>query len=176
MIGIPIEIERNGKTEKIYLSTRRSGPAGQKMVEARNIARRERLNSARLATQLSILMARVEKMPDDDAKLQAIARDADNLVNAVGKAAQAAKDATELAVRLAIEDNHGLETEKILDGLSDKDIEQMLTTLETGAMPEDFFQRHAIQPKPNSIMPGADGSGVSSLSAASPGPTSPPAG
>jgi folylpolyglutamate synthase/dihydropteroate synthase len=176
MIGIPIEIERNGKMEKIYLSTRRSGPIGQGMIEARNQARREKLNSARLAAQLSILSARLEKMPETDAQLQAIGKEVDELIIGVAKAAEAARNAAEQAVRLAVEANHGPDVDAILDCLSDRDIEQMLTALETGAVPEDFFQRRATPPKQSSITPGADGSGVSSSSGASPAQISSPAG
>jgi hypothetical protein len=166
MIGIPIQIIRDGKDETIYLSTRRSGVKGGELRDAKRAYRQARLEIARLTTKMSLIAVRVNKIPDEAdhlaADLEKLCDDMDKLTIGLDSARQAVQDAAEHVISLAIEDNHGQETASILDCLTDSQIEALVSVLETGETPADFFPSRATQPSAKDTTPPAAGPGASS--------------
>lgn len=191
MLGIPVSIVRDGKDETIYLSTRRSGPAGQAMRDAKRRYNDACLQIAKGTTKLSLLMVRVKQIPDDAdpaspeelrragrlaEDLQALCADADKISDELQSARQAVQDAAEDLIGLAIRDNHGPETEAILDCLSDAQIQTLVKVIESGEPPEDFFIYRATPPSASTILPSAGAPGAPSSKPALPDLTSRKAG
>jgi len=180
MLGIPVNIIRNGKDETIYLSTRRSGVIGQAMRDAKRRYNTACLQIAKNTTKLNLLMVRVQKIPDEAdhlaGDLQTLCADADKISDALQVARETAQEAAEELITAAIGDNHGPETEAILDCLSDAQIQTLVKVIESGEPPEDFFQYRAIPPSANSISPSADAPGAPSSTPALPDLTTKPAG
>lgn len=180
MIGIPVQISRDGKDETIYLSTRRSGVKGGELRDAKRAYRQARLEIARLTTKMSLIAIRVNKIPDEAnhlaADLEKLCADMDQLTVGLDAARQAVQDAAEHVVSLAIEDNHGDETAAILDCLTDAQIEALVGVLESGEAPADFFPSRATRPSASATTPPAAGPGASSSRPALPDRTGKQAG
>lgn len=180
MIGIPVEIDRSGKDETVYLSTRRSGERGQALRQAiRNYRDAERA-AAKLQARMGLITLSVSKIPDDaagfDAALGKLADEMDRLSDQAAAAKDAALEQAAAAVALALEDNHGDDAAEIMDCLTDRQIIQMIGIIETGETPEDFFPSRATRPSASTISPSAGAPGAHSSKPGSPAPTSKPAG
>lgn len=180
MIGIPVSIERDGKDETIYLSTRRSGENGNAMHAAMKTYREQHLFEARLSARMGLITISVGKIPDDAdsfvEKLRGLAEDMDTLAKQAAGAREAKADAALEVVRLALLDNHGPDTEAIMDCLTDKQIEQMVGIIQTGETPADFFPSRATRPSASTTTPAAAAPGAHSSKPGSTAPTSKPAG
>lgn len=179
MIGLPIPILRPDDTEEtVYLSTRRSGESGAELQEARRRYRGARLKAAKAATRLGLIMARVRELDEGAgmaADLLTLCDESERLTDVIHEAQCEAQDAAEAAARIALEENHGPDAIRILDGLSDAQITGLMTALETGEAPADFFPCPATRRRPSSITPGGAPAGANSSKPALPAPTSKPA-
>ena len=75
MNGIPVRIERNGQPETVYLSTRRSGDAGESMKKHKRAYHKANLAIAKASQRIVMLMAKAEKLdPERDDYVEALER------------------------------------------------------------------------------------------------------
>jgi len=179
MIGIPIKVRVNGQEEVCFLSTRRSGDAGEHMKHARRKFHEARHASARAYTRQVTIAGRAENLDPSRAtyveELERLEAEQNKTLEAGLAKKFEAEEWAEKYVRLAFAENHGREmAERILDELTPADLTALIEIAESGEAPEDFFPRRVIQPKPNSILPPEESSGESSSSQDSREPTSSP--
>lgn len=173
MIGIPVTIQRDGKPEKIYLSTRRSGAAGAAMREAK-----ENYYAAqqRAANALARVVAAVSLAESQPARLEEVlAKQEKDSAEALTEKTAALNHA-EVLVGLALKENHGPDTDAIMDLLTDKQIMRLVTVIETGDVPSDFFGGPGPGRNASSSGQPAPAPGEPSSSEGTPAPTSTPAG
>jgi hypothetical protein len=98
-----------------------------------------------------------------EAELEKILSEQQAAIDCCSAAAQAAMDAAEKVAVLALEANYGPEeTDRIMDRLTDREIRAIVDTVETGAMPKDFFPSPGTPPKSNSTPDSGSGPGNSS--------------
>jgi hypothetical protein len=188
MIGIPFEIrrssDRGAESETIYLRSRRRGPEGEKMRAAIALYRRSQMDQVRLATKVGSLTQRflsamgeapvgldLASSRPDSAALETSQREA---LEAAGCMAERAICAAEEIARLALIENHGADTERIVDGLTDRELHAIVATIEQGAMPKDFFPLPGTQPSASATSPSGESPARPLPPPATPGPKSNP--
>ena len=149
MNGIPVPVMRNGSKETVYLSTRRSGSEGEKL-RAHKAAFREARNKAlKLSTRIATLARAPAGATLDD--LDGLISRQEAALDAMQEAVSRAAHEAEQVVLQALRENHGKEAEAIVDCLTDKQLADCVSIIETGDVPADFFPSPGIQPKPSSI-------------------------
>lgn len=155
MIGIPFTIQRESEhgaeIETIYLRTRRRGPEGEKMRRLIREYNQADLAQKRASIKVAMFYALVagngEHTPDL-AALEKADKDQDEAIAVGNAAAKTALECAELIAELALRENYPQElAEKILDKLTDVELRAIVSTIEMGAMPKDFFQSLDIQRK-----------------------------
>lgn len=160
MVGIPYRILRHGddgpEDKMVYLSTRRSGEAGAAMKNAKRDFQEHEFATAKAAQKYAAADRSEQK---DEERLG-------KLLDEIREQGEAANDAAEKLIRLSLTENYGRENaEAILDKLTTKDIRAMVTVIETGELPKDFFESAGAPPKPTFILP-PGGSAPAPLSSA----------
>jgi len=138
MNGIPITILRNGQTEKAYLSTVRTGETGQKIRELKKKLREVKNREVKTLKQVLLITDKAEKQTDIS-KLDEMSVKQDELLGLSTSLAEEALDMAEELVAIALKENHGNDTNAILDCLTDRQILSCVKILETGEVPADFF-------------------------------------
>jgi flagellar motor protein MotB len=165
MIGIPYRIVRHGdkgpEDKVFYLATRRSGEAGAAMKKTKREFQKAELATAKAAQRYQAASAAEHQ----DEELLC------NLLEDIQLAGQAADDAAEHLVLLSLTENYGRENaEAVLDQLTDTDIKKMVSVIETGELPKDFFESSGQPPKPTStLQPGGSPPAPSSSADTQPG-------
>ena len=162
MNGIPVTIQRNGVEETVYLSTRRSGKAGESMKNHKRAFHHANVNVSKAMNRVVMIMTKAEKVdPATDSYTDALERlsaEQETAVDAAEVLKQEVFGEALHLVRLSLTENHGAtDTVEIMDCLTDKQVVQLVTVIETGDTPEDFFPSRAILPKESSISPSGDG-------------------
>lgn len=175
MVGIPYRIVRHGEAgpeDKVFfLATRRSGEAGAAMKKAKREFQKQELATAQAAHKYAAAERAEEKDPVEGVPHGAREEKLCKHLEEIRAASQAADDAAEHLVLLSLTENYGRENaEAILDQLCDADIRKMLSVIETGELPKDFFGSSGQPPKPTSIsQPGGSPPAPSSNPALHPG-------
>jgi hypothetical protein len=157
MVGIPFTIRRTSselgvQDEVVYLRSRRRGEAGESMrrhIRDYHAALFTQMQSAAKAGRLSGQVtegAAVEVLEQVDADLGATLATA-------GAAGDRALEHAEHVARLALQENYGERAAELLDGLTDKELHAIVSTVEVGQMPADFFGRPDTPPKPSATGP-----------------------
>ena len=155
MIGIPYRLLRTpdtGAVEKVvYLSTRRSGQAGESMKAARGQYRTAQRDLYKAAQRHRALARRVEQIDAGDDRLDQLTTDQEAAFDAISTAQGVADTAAENIVRLSLTANYGKEKAvEIMDLLTDDDFHDMVLTMQTGEQPDDFFPSPGQPGKPTS--------------------------
>jgi len=183
MIGIPYRIMRDsdqeGLVEKtVYLATRRSGEAGESMRQSRRDFNKHNLAAAKAGKRLLSVDRRLENLPADDERLDALENESEKLLGVIQEQSDKAQEAATKLVRLSLTEVYGTNEKagEIMDMLSDKDVLGMVLAIESGEQPEDFFPSPDRRPRQTSTSPPGDSPPRPSSEADSPGPTSEPAG
>jgi hypothetical protein len=168
MTGIPFVVQREngrGQIERktIYLRSRRRGPAGEKMRLALREYNQALLEQSRCAMKAGTIMAKLAGEPTL-AEMEAVEREQ---LGSVARAQELGAKSLELAEQIAeqaLADNYeGPAREEILDELTDKELTAIVSSIELGAMPNDFFQFLDTQQKRSSSAASGDASGQNSL-------------
>jgi len=173
MIGIPYRLMRSpdtGAVEKVvYLSTRRSGEAGESMKAARGEYRSAQRDLYKAAQRHRSLARRVEQIDAEDDRLDKLTTDQETAFDAISAAQGVADTAAERIVRLSLTANYGNEKAvEIIDLLTDDDLHDMVLTMQTGEQPDDFFPSPGLPGKPTSTLQQDASTTESSSSADSP--------
>ena len=152
MIGVPVNVLRDGEMTKIYLSTRRSGEVGQAMLDLKRNLRSLDLKRAKLYKAFAIITKKVDDLVDDsadakidDAALAELSADHDKRMKQLTDLDQEYNDLAYKLVELAVHDNHGDDAQAIMDNLTTKQINQCVNIIETGDVPKDFFPQSVIR-------------------------------
>lgn len=158
MFGIPFTIRREnsaslgnkpGTEERVvYLRSRRCGDLGEKMRKLFRQYHASTFAQMRAATRAGSGTTRAMSSQDDPIALEKILAEQESAMDAAQKAAQEQLDAAEQIAVMALSDNYPKEqVSDIVDGLTDHELHGIVSTLELGSMPKDFFPSPAIQPK-----------------------------
>jgi hypothetical protein len=145
MIGIPYRISRQAEDgtladKTVYLATPRSGERGNALRRAIRDQRRLSFELAEAAGRLERQQRRVEKAMDSAADLSSEDAALTACTKTVALLLEAVEDATELAVKLSLEQNYGADkAAEVLDQLATQDLNGMLLAIEQGQQPKDFF-------------------------------------
>lgn len=177
MYGISIQYQPHPeKFETAYLSTRRSGAAGQALTEKKRAYRKSRMELAKATTRMGAIMGLLARIdPNRDVvnmDLEKLCQETDKLIEQANEQKELGHALAQEIILLALEENHGPDAEAIFDTFCDAQIEKLMLTLESGEQPADFFPSHATQPKPSSTTPQDAGRSEPSSSTGSPGGTS----
>lgn len=157
MLGLPFRLLRHtetGPVEKvIYLATRRHGDAGDAFRKAKREYYRAEFACARAAKRFEAAERSVQDAAPIAADYEALVSRRDELLQEISTAGEAANEAAEKLVRLSLKENYGPETDGILDQLTDTDLRAMVTLIDTGSLPKDFFGSGALPPSPTTTAP-----------------------
>lgn len=157
MFGIPFTIrrtsERGIEDEVVYIRSYRRGAVGQKMRQLMGEYHAATMRQMQSAAQAGAAMN--ESLGGTEGRdLQGIAdRQQKALDDALAQSARALKAAEEIAANALAENYPDDVREKILDKLTDHELHGLVSTIEMGAMPKDFFALHDIQPRPSTTGP-----------------------
>lgn len=161
MIGLPFTIRRysadGAQDEVVYLRTYRKGERGTKMRKALREYIRADFDQNNAATRVGMSVARAgalvknENDPRLEEKLQKLCDEQQKDIAFAQASAERCIEAAGLLAELAIEENYGEAAAAILDKLTDKELRAIAATLQTGAMPKDFFPSLDIQQKQKPI-------------------------
>lgn len=155
MFGLPFRLLMHGDSgpadKVVYLRTQRSGDDGRKLREAKGVYRKAMFALARAGQRLTTLQRQLAELPAGE--LAAVQEAADFVLAEIQGLEQAALEAGEKIVRLALRPNYGDKLDEILDQLTDRDIRGMVGLIETGELPADFFESSARPPKPTTTSP-----------------------
>ena len=151
MIGIPYRLLRHGEDgpvdKMIYLATRRSGEAGAAMRKAKRDFQKHEFAGGK-----ATLRFKAESLVENPNEEKIV-----KLLEEIQEAGEAGNDAAEKLVLLSLTENYGKETAtEILDLLTNRDIRTILSVLETGELPKDFFGSNGQPLKPTSTLPPGD--------------------
>ena len=178
MTGIPVKIWRDGQEENIYLSTRRSGESGDRMRVLKRAFRKAMFQASKESMRVALVLAKVQKLDtaatDYGEQLTALLQDQEQAMEASLAHKDKALEAALELVEIALKENHGPETDAIMDCLTDTQVQQCVAIIETGETPADFFQSRATRPSVTTTTPGAGKPGASSLTEGTPGTISKP--
>lgn len=174
-----MQIRRDGGTETVYLSTRRSGDVGLKMQHLKRDYRTAQRRTAHAFQEVALVASKANALAATgkpcEAELERLALQQDQAGAVAQDSANGALEhATDLA-RLALRECHGEDAERILDCLTDRQIHQCVGIIETGDVPADFFPLSATPPSASGTPPPGDAATAPSSPTASPAATSRPA-
>lgn len=158
MTGLRFRLVRDtpeGPVDKtLYLATRRTGEAGKAMREAKREFYRLEFACARAAQRYQAADARVRGLAPGDPGQEAAVEKRDALLDQIRETGENATDAAERMVRLSLTANYGADgANDLLDQLTDKEVRAMVSVIETGELPADFFGEGAARPRPTTISP-----------------------
>ena len=139
--GIPMRFwnRREDREETVYLSTRRSGQEGHRLIGLRREygAREARIRTIGRDLQLITVAVR-DDMPVE--QLRKAAAEQDALVEQLRGVEESMESIAVQLAHAALADCHGEdEAERIMDCLCDRQIHQTVRMLELGEEPKDFF-------------------------------------
>lgn len=167
----PAQPERR---EKFYLSTRRTGEGGEALRKAKRKFREAKRKITSIGLKLGFIERQAQEEGQPPATLERMLERIQQLVDDSATASEEAQAAAEKVVRLALRENHGDQTDEILNSLTDAQVVECVSIIETGEVPEDFFPRTATPPKPSTTTPDAGAPSESCSSTDSPEATSTP--
>jgi hypothetical protein len=158
MFGIPFTVRRSetggmSKDEVLYLRTYRRGETGNLMRKLIKQYRYMGMEQAKAGAKAAMMVAGLGAIAAgtdetrDLAKVLAEQSEAMRAAEAAG--AEALKTAEEIAV-IALTENYGEGTDKLVDALTDHELHGIVSTIELGSMPKDFFPSPDTQQKPKS--------------------------
>ena len=178
MQGIPVTITRNEDEAIIYLSTRRSGAAGKAMKSLKHRFHQAIHAASKANSRVFLIMTKAEGLDAEaedyaDVVAELHEKQTDAAASALKWKEEALEHAEDL-VRRSLKENHGPDTTDIMDCLTDKQLQQMVTIIETGDTPEDFFPSNGTRPKQSTTLPLGDTPGESSAEQDTAEPTSTP--
>ena len=162
MFGIPFTIRRENsdsagnkpgvEEQVVYLRTRRCGDLGEKMRKLFRQYHAAAFSQMRAATRAGAGTTRAMSAQDDTEALEKILADQEAAMDAGRNAANEQLEAAEQIAAMALADNYPKDkVSELVDGLTDHELHGIVSTLELGSMPKDFFPSPAIQQKPNDI-------------------------
>lgn len=162
--GIPMRFwnHREDREETVYLSTRRSGEAGQELRSLRHQYNACEARMRKIGRDMRLVTVGVrDDMPIE--KLREAAAEQDNLQAQLLSVELSLDEIAHQLVRKALADCHGPdEAVRILDCLSDRQLHQAVRMLEIGEEPQDFFDGRGTRPSaPGTGRPGATSGGSS---------------
>lgn len=161
MLGIPFIIQREGERgiqrETVYLRSRRRGEAGEKMRKAIREHNAKNLEHSRMASKAVAAMRKVTGLDGEittasETALRELEQTQGALFEAAQNARNAALAAAEIVAEEALRDNYGDRVTEILDGLTDAELDAIVSTVEIGAMPDDFFTSLDTRQKRNTTL------------------------
>ena len=169
MVGIKFVVRRASEAAEIedrtlYLRSRRTGEAGQEMrrrIRGYHHAVFEQFKQAGRAGRMT---DRADLAEAGAEALERIDREQGEALEHAQEAAWAALEHAEQIALLALQENYGAAAKGLLDDLTDRELHAIVSTIEMGQMPADFFQSPGIPPKPSATglsgpLPGSDSSG-----------------
>ena len=161
MNGVPVKILRNGEQETIYLSTRRSGDAGNKLRVAKRRYHKAEARVAKLASSMIIISDKADALIAEgkslaDGTLEELYARHEKVLDEMHDAKDKALELAEEVVRLALKENYGKKSDEIMDCLTDRQLAQCVGIIETGQTPADFFQSPDTQPSESGMSPTGD--------------------
>lgn len=158
MVGIPYRLLRDsedGPVEKVlYLATRRTGEGGQAMKNAKREYYAHEFGCACAAKRFQSADQAVLACAPEDDRRAALENERDAQLERIRAEGDAATDAAERLVRLSLTENYGAAAAgEIVDQLTDRDVRAMVTVIETGELPPDFFGGSDRRPRPTTTSP-----------------------
>lgn len=168
MLGLPIELEIEGNNERIFFATRRRGQDGEDMRKHRRAFHTAKMAALTHLRRVEALEIKADQIPADtqdrDLRISEILGEQGKELQASLDAKEQAREACERLVRLSLGENYPdtEKVERILGSLTDNQLAYLVTVLETGEVPADFFPRRATLPKPSTTTQPGDGAGASS--------------
>jgi hypothetical protein len=175
MIGIPFIIRRQSdrgtEDTTVYLRTRRISETGRSMRQEIRRFHDATIAQSKAASRAAALVAVAMKGMDNGPlgdpapfDLEALLEKQDKEMTEARNQADAAIDAATKIALMALEENYppAVLTE-FVDMLTDRELRAIVSTVEMGAMPADFFTLPGIHPLPSSTgrsggSPGSDSS------------------
>jgi hypothetical protein len=168
MLGIPFVIRRFSdagvEDVTVFLRTRRSGQAGDKMRKHLRAYHAAVFAQTKAAGKAGSLMRRAlsgETQPGE-AELEKIEAEQSAAMDSAQKESETALEEAQEVCLCALKDNYGEKEEELVDGLTDHELHGLVSTIEMGAMPRDFFPSPGIPPKSSSMEPSGSGPAKSS--------------
>jgi hypothetical protein len=174
MLGIPFTLRRHDdklgmRDEVVYLATRRMGPQGEAMRKQIRAYHKAFFGQA-LAAQGCALVATQALGPALESKdraariaaLQEVEKRQLEKVEAGQAASEAALEAAAAVGILALEPNYGPEAQGIVDRMTDHELHALVTTIEMGALPKDFFPSPGTPPSASSTSQAGESPGSTS--------------
>jgi hypothetical protein len=167
MLGIPLELLIGGNPEKVYFATRRSGELGVKMRALRRTYHMARMEAARFLARTQAIGQAADSLEADRPnymdELEKLLADQEKQTELAMDAKEKARAAAEELARLSLGENYSGDTlERIMNCLTDRQLAFLVTVIETGEVPEDFFPRPATQPSGSTTSPSVASTGASS--------------
>jgi len=157
MLGIPFrllrEVDGELSEKTVYLRTRRSGPAGKAMQEAKRHYHRHSFAAAKAAQRYASADRRIRELPPDHERIDSLEERRDAALDAIEEHSGKARDAAAKLVELALRENYQGETDDIMDLLLDSDMDALVEAIETGELPQDFFAGGGRPPAEISTLP-----------------------
>ena len=159
--GIPMRFwnHREEREETVYLATLRSGAGGQRLRELRREHDRLATRVRRGGRDLPLISAAIREDMTPE-KLRDSATEQDVLVDELRTLDNSLQETAADLVKSALTLCHGAdEAERVLDCLSDRQVEQAVRMLDLGCEPADFFDGRAIRSTAPGTGPGGATSG-----------------
>jgi len=173
MKGIPFRITAQtdkGPVDKVlYLTTRRMGTTGETFKKAKRDYHKSQCDAARATQKYAVAEKQVNELDPATDKYQEAAQVCDECLVSIDAGADQALKHAEKIVRLSLQPNYGkADTESIMDELIDADFHAMVSLIETGELPPDFFRFKEARQKSTTTAQSGEAPDKSSTAAASP--------
>jgi hypothetical protein len=146
--GVPMRFfnQRLQDEETVYLATTRTGELGEKLRAARG-AWHDAQEKIRRVLRDAVLLSQGVSDATPVETLRELAARQDLLNAEAARLGTVAEEAAELHAMLALEACHGAdEARRIMDCLTDRQVQQCIRLVELGEEPADFFDGRAIRP------------------------------
>lgn len=172
--GIPVEIPIAGELVKVYFATRRFGKDGDDMSVARDDFHRAQIAMSQKLQRIAMLAHKSQHVSaKSNNGMEQLMKIADQQNEASTELVEIRslhiKSATEY-VRHSLTENYGPEgAQHYMSQMTDKQIIEAVSVIETGEVPEDFFESPATRQKSSDTSPGSGQPSESSLRQDSPG-------
>jgi len=154
--GVRMEIEVDGQQEDIFFATRRAD--AEKAAAMKQAKERYYEATAKVAgctQRVALAGQKAQSLNKRDKqfaeKLEAIGASQESVLDELCKHRIAMQNAAEEFCRHSLEENYGKDAGRIMQALTDGQIDDLVGVITTGEVPEDFFPRRATPPSATTI-------------------------
>jgi hypothetical protein len=154
-VGLRYTIRRDsddGEVRKeIYLATCAPRDLREKMAKAKRDFRKASFEMQAAAQRWGAVRRQVSLLDPATAGYEALIERQETAFALVRTTEDAAYDAAECIVRCSLARNYEGKTDEIMEAISQKDLLAMVTLINTGELPKDFFLSPVQEQRPTSI-------------------------